>query len=156
MPVVTYRFQIFHTIIFTVFYCFWTISPVGWCLPHPGGTIWGSVQKVTSVLNRTLTRQPCPRGSRCCARCATLCMLCSGCLPWLLYYVLCALCPMLCFLCVLCCARVCLCLCGCVCVCFLLFCRHFGKLFGIICQKVKVYAGHLRCHFLDFFGTSML
>jgi hypothetical protein len=36
------------------------------------------------------------------------------------------------------------------------FSGYFGNLFGIICQKVKVYAGHSRCHFLDFFGVSML
>ena len=36
------------------------------------------------------------------------------------------------------------------------FSGYFGNLFGIINQKVKVYAGHLRCHFLDFFGVSML
>lgn len=39
---------------------------------------------------------------------------------------------------------------------YAVFSGYFGNLFGIICQKVKVYAGHLRCHFLDFFGVSML
>ena len=60
---------------------------------------------------------------------------------------------------VLCCAVVCMCVCAYavvyVCV-FTGLCVYFGNLFGCDGRKVKVYAGHLRCHFLDFFGASML
>ena len=68
----------------------------------------------------------------------------------------CAPCSMCCCVVLCCCVYVCMCLCGCVCVCFLLFWGYFGNLFGIRYQKVKVYAGHLRCHFLDFFGAYVL
>ena len=70
--------------------------------------------------------------------------------------VCCAVCSMCCCVVLCCCVCVCMCVCGCVCVCFLLLHRYFGNLFGIRYRKVKVYAGHLRCHFLDFFGVFML
>ena len=72
---------------------------------------------------------------------------------------------------VVCCVPMCAyavcCVCAVLCtVCYVLyvstscvlavFSGYFGNLFGIISQKVKVYAGHSRCHFLDFFGVSML
>ena len=87
-------------------------------------------------------------------------MLCSGCFTvWLCACLTCsALCCVLMCACAVC--GVCAVLCA---VCYVstscvlaVFSGYFGNLFGIICQKVKVYAGHLRCHFLDFFGVSML
>ena len=102
---------------------------------------------------------PCSTGSRCCRGCYTV-------------YVMLRLLALVAVLCAVCCAvlPVCVMLCSCVlmfmlmfvlcdvptpCV-FDVFSGYFGNLFGIRHQKVKVYAGHLRCHFLDFFGGSML
>lgn len=83
-------------------------------------------------------------GPRCCLGCCAMCCC-----------VLCSVCVAV----VLCCAVVCMCVCAYavvyVCV-FTGLCGYFGNLFGCDCEKVKVYAGHLRCHFLDFFGASML
>ena len=70
--------------------------------------------------------------------------------------VCCALCMCCCCVVLCCCVYADVCMCLCVCVCFLLFCGYFGNLFGTKDRKVKVYAGHLRCHFLDFFGAYVL
>ena len=109
------------------------------------GTIATTVRKVRSV----------PGPIRCAHRATRWPTL----LPWLLYCVLCCAVPYVCVAVVLCCAVVCMCVCAYavvyVCV-FLLFCGYFGNLFGLKDRKVKVYAGHLRCHFLDFFGAYVL
>ena len=60
-------------------------------------------------------------------------------------YAVCCVCAVLCAVCYV----------STPCV-YAVFSGYFGNLFGIIFKKVKVYAGHLRCHFLDFFGISML
>ena len=93
--------------------------------------------------NAVLTGQH--AGPRCCLGCC--------CMPHLRTAML------LCTDMLLCCAVVCMCVCAYavvyVCV-FTGLCGYFGNLFGCDCEKVKVYAGHFRCHFLDFFGASML
>ena len=75
---------------------------------------------------------PCFTDSRCCRGCYTVYAVLCSCV---LMFVLCDV-PTSCV--------------------FDVFSGYFGNLFGIRHQKVKVYAGHLRCHFLDFFGDSML
>jgi len=98
---------------------------------------------------------PCSIGSRCRPPCYTVYVV-PGVLA--LVAVLSAMCSMYAVLCS-CVLMFVLMLCSCdvptPCV-FDVFSGYFGNLFGIRHQKVKVYAGHLRCHFLDFFGGSML
>ena len=79
----------------------------------------------------------------------TVCLTSSApcCVP-VCAYAVCGVCAVLCVLCAVCYVST-----SCV---YAVFSGYFGNLFGTICQKVKVYAGHLRCHFLDFFGISML
>ena len=98
---------------------------------------------------------PCFTGSRCCRGCYTvyvmlrlLALVAVLCAVLPMYAVLCSCVLMFMLMFVLCDVPT-----SCV---FDVFSGYFGNLFGIRHQKVKVYAGHLRCHFLDFFGGSML
>ena len=148
MPVVTTVFEFFLLLQsgINVVYRFRTVQSR--CFAHSQWRVYAPLPQRFERLIRFLDRYAVPTGAnagpRCCLGCCTVCyaVLCSQ-------YVL-----------LLCCA-VLVCVCGCVyvlmCMCvFTGLCGHFGNLFGIRYRKVKVYAGHLRCHFLDFFGAYVL
>ena len=148
MPVVTTVFEFFLLLQsgVNVVYRFRTVQSR--CFAHSQKRVLAPLPQRFERLIRFLDRYAVPTGRdagpRCCLGCCTVC-----------YAVLCPMCVLL-----LCCAML-LCMCVCayavvyVCV-FLLFCGYFGNLFGLKDRKVKVYAGHLRCHFLDFFGAYVL
>ena len=104
MPVVTVLFRNLFDNIFTIFYGCWTVFNGVGPVTHPDHTIWSSVQKVDSVLNRTATRDR-PRSTvptSLCPPCCTLCMYC------VCARVACALCVCVCSM------YVCMCACACV------------------------------------------
>ena len=137
---------------FSHFLCFLShmhdVNPI-W---YPLVTIFSSVWKVLSVQNRTLPGLPCARWAYCYAVLWLLHWV-TVCMPYLQCCVYVCICCVWCVCCVMCCVPCALCVHS---VCFELCVHYFGNLFGIIFRKVKVYAGHSRCHFLDFFGISML
>ena len=70
MPVVTTLFRNLFDNIFTIFYGCWTVFNGVGPVAHPPITIWSSVQKVDSVLNRTDLDPPWPTSQ--CPPCVTL------------------------------------------------------------------------------------
>ena len=148
MPVVTTLFEFFLLLQsgVNVVYRFRTVQSR--CFAHSQWRVYAPLSARFERFIRSWTDTLCPPVLTLAHAVALVAVLCA--------VVCCALCSMCCCVVLCCCVYVCMCLCGCVCVCFLLFCGYFGNLFGLKDRKVKVYAGHLRCHFLDFFGAYVL
>ena len=148
MPVVTTRFEFFLLCYSGRTVLSWFRTVQSGCFAHHWGRVTPPLLTRCTRFIRFLDRNAVPTGRNAGSRCCLGCY----CMPHLrtaVWHVVCAVV-------LLCCVPVYVCMLCCVCVCFVPLCRYFGNLFGMFDKKVKVYAGHLRCHFLDFFGASML
>ena len=149
MPVVTTVFEFFLLLQsgVNVVYRFRTVQSR--CFAHSQNRVLAPLPQRFERLIRFLDRYAVPTGRNAGPRC---CLGCC-CMPHLRTAMLLCTDMLLCYAVLLC---VCVCVYVLMCVFFLLFCGYFGNLFGLKDRKVKVYAGHLRCHFLDFFGAYVL
>jgi len=111
MPVVTALFRNLFDMIFTIFYGCRTVFNGESTTHHPATTIWSSVQKVSSVLNRTDLDPPwhtVPTSQ--CPPCCTLgCTVCPGRLCGCVGVCSVLVCALRCCVVCGCCVPVCMC-----------------------------------------------